>query len=254
MAIVRKAPDRGYMRGINELRKFMGRKPEFDWHLLNAWEMQLVDEDFNGDALNLDYWAVANSSGASAADFAQEAGTSNIQGDTGTTDDGAISIVGPVMYKGDLNCGMQIKVRIDDPTEYCLELGFIDAVPGSNAPGVSDVDTPAATFTDGAVFHIDTDEDLDTFAAVTDGTGLAIQATTLAGSLTNLTAATWATFRVQLLGNNAYYWANGQLVASHVAAIEGGTAVAPWLYCATREANVARFPEIGRWMIWQEQD
>jgi hypothetical protein len=210
-------------------------------------------DDFVGDTINLDNYAVASSAGTGSAVFATAvAANGTIQADTGTDDNGSVSLVGPAIWKGDLNCGLEIRVKSDAVTSYNLEVGFIDAVPAANASGVSDADTPAAAFTDGALFQIDTDQTLVTLSFVTDGTALAVQSTTLPAGQTLLVAATYTTFRIQLVGNDVFAWRDGVLVASHVAAVEGGTALAPWVYIRTR-TTAARFPDVDYLRLWADR-
>ncbi len=207
-------------------------------------------------------WAVANSGGTSAANFAHVAATGpgRWQGDTGTTDNGSISLVLPIAFLGDQNAGMEVTIQLDDVTEANLEVGFIDAVPGSNASGVSDIDTPAATFTDGAIIQFDTDQTSTVLSFITDG-GTANQdvAATALTVVTDMVNNTDITLGIQLVGNFAYTTTNGIIDANHHAgttqaagALEGGTLLAPWIYCRTRATATAKFPRITRVSVWQD--
>ena len=230
------------------LREFLAR--------LSYPDQYFKVHEFDEDTINADYWALANSGGTSAADFAVMATTvqcGTIQGDTGTTDNGSISLVGPLIFKGDQNAGMHVRLKVDAVTGYNLEVGFIDAVPGSNGSGVSDVDTPAATATDAALLQIDTDQTLATLAFVTAGTSFTTTSTTLTTPITVLSAATYADVRIQLVANTAYCWVNGVLAASHTGSkIEGGTAVAPWIYARTRNTT-AKFVDVDYIALWQDR-
>ena len=79
------------------------------------------------EALASAFWAVANSGGSSAANFAHvvATGPGRWQGDTGTTDNGSISLVGPIAFLGDQNAGMEITIQMDDVSLSNLEVGFI---------------------------------------------------------------------------------------------------------------------------------
>lgn len=232
-------------------------------------DVQFKLHDFDEDTIDLDYWAVANSGGTSAANFATQitGGTGIIRGDTGTSDNGSISIVGPIIYLGDNHAGMWCRFKVDDVTSANIELGFIDAVPGSNASGVSDVDTPAAAAADAALVTFDTDQTLTTWAAVTVGStaNQTVKATSMAG--VPITNATYIDVTVQLVGNDAYFMlkeesgtntAQGAAVAMHnnrsesansAGHVEGGVALAPWFYARTRNTT-AKFPDIDAWAIW----
>ena len=159
--------------------------------------------------------------------------------DPDPTDNGSQSLVGPIIYSGANNAGMEVRLKNDIVTDLNLEVGFIDAVPGSNASGVTDDDTPTAVFSDGAVIQIDTDQTLATLALVTKGAAVTIRATTLTSPITVPTAATYWTFRCQLVGQKAYFWVNGVLVPHAVTVnhITAATLLAPWIYVRTRDTT-----------------
>lgn len=252
-------PRSGSDMSVAQLKRFMpGRGAAHDF-LRHLCRRDVVDyfDDFLGDTIDLDMYAVAKAGGTADANFAiAVAANGTIAGTTGTDDNNSHSLVGPLIYYGDNNAGMEVRLKLDVVTSYNLEVGFIDAVPGSSASGVSDVDTPAAAFSDGALIQIDTDQTLATLASVTKGStaGQGIVATTFAApAATVLTAATYATLRVQLIGNSAFFWINGVLAASHDADpqgnLEGGVALAPWIYVRTRNttAKVATVDYIWTW-------
>lgn len=210
--------------------------------------------DFTENAAIGDYpFAVANSGGTGVASFAvpsTKIKNGAITGATGTTSGGSQSLIGQLILRGADNCGMEVRLQVDAVTAYNLEVGLIDAVPGSNGAGVSDVDTPAANFTNGAVFTIDTAQTITGLATVTKGNAAsqAIAATTLAApSPTGLVAATYMTFSVMLLqaGSsssicNALFFINGHRVAQHTAtagALNAATLLAPWVYVKTNNTT-----------------
>lgn len=221
-------------------------------------------DDFGGDAINLDYYALANNAGTGAANFAVNVqnGTGVVRGTGGTDDNSSCSLIGPIIFRGDNNAGMWIRFKVDDVTSLNLEVGLIDAVPGSNGPGVSDVDTPAATASDCAILTMDTDQTLQTFAFVTKGStaNQTIKATTV----TNTTTPTNATFMdvaIQLIGNDAYCIINGGVdVISHhngtsgnaAGHVEGGVSLAPWVYNRTRNTT-AKNVDIDAIAVWSDR-
>lgn len=230
--------------GKNSLRRFLG--------MLAMHDVSLYADDFLGDTINLDYWALANSGGAGAANFAinvQQNGA--IRGTTGTTDNGSLSAVGPLIYSGDKNCGIEVRFKSDVVTNLNFEVGFIDAVPGADAGGITDIDTPALGATDAALLSMDTDQTLTAMAFVTKGTAIAAQKTNTTG-VTAPTAATYLTARIELRTNAAKCWINGVAEASHDVAIEGGTAIAPWIYVRTRDTTTHLF-DIDYVMVWQDR-
>lgn len=201
-----------------------------------------------------------NSAGTSSADFSLHATARNgaIEGDTGTTDNGSISLVGGFRYRGDDNPGLLVRARLDVVTSVNWEIGWIDAVPGSNGPGVSDVDTPATTAADCALFTIDTDQTNTGLNFVTNGSTAGQDAVATAVPTPALAADTYCFFIVQIVGNHAYALFGDEtteprLVASHDrdpdGAIEGNTGIAPWIYCRTRNTT-AKFPRIDLIELW----
>jgi hypothetical protein len=259
-------PSGGYPLSFRELKKFSQRGPMYRYleSLAKGSRVELFD-DMLPSTMIATNWAVANSSGTSAASFAALADTADgvLQGDTGTDDNGSISLIGQhVAWYGDQNCGMEIRLKTDVVTDFNIETGFATAAPGSNAAVFTDVDTPTIV-TDSAIFAVDTDQTIVTAAFGTDGStsNQDVKRTSLAGipgfTAGNLpVAATFYTVRIQLIGNSAYCFVNGKLVASHdddpQGNIEGGTKVAPWVYCRTR-STTAVFPEIDYIWVWQDR-
>lgn len=250
-------PAEGYPLSRAQLRKRMGKDdPLFNFASRYALrDSVLFVDDFLGDTINLDNYAVANSGGSGAADFAvnvQRDGV--IQGATGTTDNGSISLITPLIYYGDANCGMEARFKCDVVTGYNFEVGFIDAVPGSDAGAISDIDTPAANATDCAVLTIDTDQTLTTLAFATAGSTFTTTKTVPTGPITNLAAATYATVRIQLAGNTAHCWVNGKKIATHNGnKVEGGNALALWVYVRTRNTTAKVFA-LDYLAAWQDRN
>lgn len=246
------------------LQRSFGRGHKYDFlNVLAYQDTYFKLHDFDEDTINLDYWAVANSSGTSAADFAiAVARSGQIQADTGTDDNGSVSLIGPKIFYGDAHCGVEFRIKTDVVVDFNLECGWATAAPGSNAAVFTDVDTPTIV-TDSAIFAVDTDQTIATAAFGTDGStaNQDVKRTTLAG-IPGFTAgnlpvlATFYTVRIQLEGNSAYCYVNNKLVASHnddpQGNIEGGTAVAPWVYCRTR-STTAVFPQIDYIALWQDR-
>jgi hypothetical protein len=251
---------------LNHLRKAANKGPLYDYLSKYAWQnKELLFDDMHASTMIAANWTVANSSGTSAADFAANADVAGgwLIGDTGTDDNGSISLIGNhIAWLGDQNCGMEIRLLTDVVVDFNLETGFAKAVPGANAPVVSDVDTPTIV-SDNAIFTVDTDQTIATAAFVTDGStaNQDVKATTLAGvpgftSGTLPVAATAYTVTLQCIGNSVYCFVNNKLVASHdndpQGNIEGGTKMAPWVYVRTR-STTAVFPQIDYIAVWQDR-
>lgn len=246
------------------LRKFAkaGRMADFlDFYSFRDTYFHL--DDFGGDAINLDYYALA-AGGSGGAVFATniQNGTGVVRGSTGTDDNAASSLIGPIIFRGDNNCGMWVRLKIDVVTAHMFEVGFIDAVPGSATGGVNDIDTPTVFMADGAVLALDTDQTLTTAAFVTVGStaNQTVKATTLTG-FTAPTAAVFFDVVVQLIGNDAYCIVNnGVDVISHhngisansAGHVEGGVSLAPWVYNRTRNTT-AKLMDIDAIAIWSDR-
>lgn len=197
-------------------------------------------------ALDTNYWSAADSGGTGKSDFsAQVARNGYLKGTTGTTDDGSVSLIGPVIYATADNLSLETRVQVDAITNYNLEFGLIDAVPGSNNGGANNSDTPTTNFTNGGIIQIDVDSagvTNQTLQLITNGNGTnqAASAIIFTGQ-TALVAATWITFRLETWGTNGISaFVNGQRVASLANALGGTTGLtllAPWFYFRTRSTS-----------------
>lgn len=223
-----------------------------------------VEDDFTDDTISSTRWNLA--ADGTATTFAWSSGLGGrVAGATGTTDNGYHAINGDVIWKGDNNCGMEIRWQVDVVTNFTFELGFTDALSDETLPAVTDVDTPATGngATDVAVIHMDTDQTLTTCAFVSESTGSAYAAQKVNIGTFAPTAATWYKMRVQLNGDTAFckIWddtvpsrptlvANGE--QSLTLALEGGTLVRPHFIVGTRStADKATIIDLIR--VWQDR-
>lgn len=236
-------PRVGRPMDAKEIMKMGGRGPLSDFLARLAYPDQVFFyDDFLGDTINLDMYALANGGGAAVSNFATAvAANGTVAGALGTANDvtASISLIGPLIYYGDQNAGIHIRMKSSAVTSLVLDAGFVDAVPGSNTSAVNDVDTPTVYMTDGAVLHLHTGQTLATAAFVTAGTSFTTTATSVAATLASVPAAnTYFDVRIQLVTNAAYCWVNGVLVAQHTGnKVEGGTALAPWIYARALSAT-----------------
>lgn len=253
-------PNPGFRNSRAELLKKMGRNPLMNFLDTFAFHhTYFFFDDFQGDTINLDNWAVANSGGAGVSNFATVVGRDGrVQAATGTSDNGSLSMVGPLIYYGDANVVMQARVKTDVVVGLNFEVGLIDGVPGSNAGGVNDEDTPTANMTDGAVISMDTDETFTALGFYTAGTTFTTTRTSAAG-VPRFTSGTtpvldrYFTVRIELITNAAYCFVNGVLIASHTGnKVEGGTALAPWFYWRTRDTTT-KLASLDYVAIWAER-
>lgn len=263
------SPDQ--LPGVRSLRRFANRGNEFRFLEFFAFQdVAFHIDDFDQDTINLDRYAVANSGGTSVGDFAIDitAGATAvgaITSDSGTTDNGSTSLIGPIIYKGDNHAGMWCRFKVDDVTNWEMEIGFVDAVPAANGPAFSAV-APTATAANAAVIHLDTDEataalDALHFLTVGSTANQSAKATSLIGATP--TNATWMDVVIQLIGDDAYctvssasntvataYAAHNVRTGNNAAGFnEGGTALAPWIYNRTRNTT-AKFMSIDALAVW----
>jgi len=212
-------------------------------------------------------WAVDNSGGAGAASFATVANAEEgtIQGDTGTTDNGGVSIVyDMISSNADKNPGMHVYMKIDDVSEAGLEIGYSDAKTDENTLAVTDTDTAALAngVTDGAFIAYDTDgtengmvlvaggaTDTDTLAAIGDST-----------AASPITDTVFFNARLQVYANAAYANMDAGSNTAPDAILDAGLSVGPdadvlmrpSIVCVTRNTT-AKFPVIDLIRIWRNR-
>ena len=254
-------PTHGHPFSRTELRKLMGVGKKFEWLDRFSRDTVFFEDEFLGDAINLDNWALANSGGAGAADFATNVqGPGVVRGATGTTDNGSISMIGPLQWYGDSNVNFEIRFKVDVVTSLHLEVGLIDGVPASNTGGVNDIDTPTFYAADGALVAYDTDQTATGlhFATVGSTTGQPDQATAFTSTVPGATAITLATFhtvRIALRTNDAFCWFDGKPVPHAFDAqghVEGGVALAPWVYAQARNTTT-KLVDVDYIKVWQDR-
>ena len=234
----------------------------------NSQHMDVVYlmEDFLEDAINLDLWDVSQKdTNATAYVIAGTPGLGGtIAGVAGTTDGEGMSIVGPAIWKGDNNCGMEVRMQLSYVTNMQFEIGFADTATNFKDPIVSDIDVVTAGNGAGdfAVIALDTAQTLKTAALVTLGSTPYTVTKSLIGTFAP-TVNTYFTARVQLVGDSAMaqiYNATGGLVAqtgiSYVASgaggIEGGTLVRPYVM-VNRVSTTSINPTIDYVRVWQDR-
>jgi len=168
-------------------------------------------EDEFVQALDTTRWTTAVTAGGGPTAFAYSAVRGGvIQGQTGATDNDAISIYLTQTFLDPAdNPFMLIQWRSNAVTGFSFEIGFSDPKTDEALPGVTDVDTPTVGngVTDILCLHMDTDQTLTTVALVGDGT--TGSATSLsdpegAGSSYTPTASAWQTFIIGVRPNLGY--------------------------------------------------
>ena len=193
-------------------------------------------DDFFGDAINLDLYAVANGGGASVASYAIEvAREGKIRATTGTGngDTTTCTIVTPEQYLGDANCMCEVRHSpVTAVTETRIEVGFSDDIPDSDKSHVNVLATPSvnATVVDAALDTYDHTSSTTTNQLTTIGTSIDAVKTTFTPAVA-VVAATYMLTRIMCFTNFVVLWRDGVLVAKHggddgTAAVEGGSLMA----------------------------
>ena len=225
-----------------------------------AWQANYFKlHDFDEDTINLDYWLLTHDT--NGTDYAITAGAcGTIVGTAGNTDAEGIGINGPAIFKGDLNCGMEVRMKLNVVTNSIFEVGFGDAsITSHKDPVGNDIDTPTVTnnATDAVLIHRHTGQTLTNAALLAVGsTPYAAQKTTTGWSPT---ADTFFSVRIQLKGDGAFCYifdANQNFVAgtaiSMPSAIEGGTLVHPFVN-VTRVSTADKIATIDYIALWQDR-
>lgn len=197
--------------------------------------------DFDGDTVIDDFWTLDADTTATgfAIPAAQElAGV--ISASSGATAEGAVSMRGPRIFKGDKRAAMHVHFKLDDVVDIQFEMGFVDTLTDWTLPAITDVDTPAAGngVGDAALVHLDTDQTLKTMALVGDSSATAVCTKTDIGTVAP-TANTVMCVRVFLDVNDIAVFVDNERAHYKVLSdgVEGGTLLRPWVYFRTREAD-----------------
>lgn len=231
--------------------------------IYQEWDFQETAITDNPNAM----WTVANSSGASAADFATVANDPNgsIISDTGTDDNGGVSLYhDSINIDAARNPGLHVRAKIDVITECAFEIAMTDAPGDSDTVTCTDYGdaayTVGNTVTDGYIVGFDTDTTTQNgFAFVTDGTtddgaGVAIGAAATAGS--PVTAGAYFDVIIQgfLTAGYAVMMHNPVSFGQHLeTGPDTSKLMRPSIMTQTRSATVARFTTIDLIRHWRER-
>lgn len=234
-----------------------------------------VKDDFTAPVINTHLWTVGNTAGTLWVGTTVQLANGTITGVTGATNGDEQAIHGEAVWAGDLNCGMEIRFKIEDQTGVLIETGFTDPLTAITAPAINSVDTPSIAngATDVAIAVRDTGATLTTFAYVTDGSTASMNTTKTNLGTRSPTNATFMTVRVQLsqfpsgtldavsnlAASSAYLLdandavtesaQHGNAIASQ---IKGNVLLRPWFYVAPL-ASAARTVDIDYIAVWQDR-
>ncbi len=237
----------GHTKGLKEGRRGPG-SPEYEFDVLNSLEYETNFFDFKEATMPIDQVGAGGvfqiENLVSATDFAALAKTATYQSHIQANMTGSDSAEAPVtvpMYLPEQNPFLEVAFDLEAVTNLELAIGFVDAIPGSSALVLGDIDTPTlhSDIGEAAVIGIDTAQTLATAALVCENGGT-VTAVTVAPTTAPYgipTAVTQVVYRVELRGANAWAFINGALVAQ--SAFGAGPAAATLL------AAVIQFHAIG---------
>lgn len=208
--------------GLREGRRGPG-SPEYEFDVLRSNDYDRMFYDFREATMPIDQvgagglFQIENLVGAT--DFAKLTPTatygSHIQANiTGTA--GAEALVTVPQYLSEQNCYLEVAFDLELVTNLELAIGFVDAIPGSSALVLLDLDTPTlhADVGEAAVIGIDTAQTLKTAALVSEngGTVTKVDIKPVAAPYGIPTLLTQVVYRVELRDTKSFAFINGALV------------------------------------------
>ena len=246
---------RGPVVGFGDLERLFGRGDLTE--ILRPLALRdLVYErfDFNLKALDAtNIWNVAAGGGATTwAINTQESGVvRGVPGATAATSGLQLSL--PANYKGDRNCGMEVRYKLSDISEIRLEIGFVNALPAVNTTVINSLVTPTVnTSTEVGMYVYDHATATTTTGLYTLGSG-GFSAARVATTTNRPVNDTYQVVTVQVIGNQVVVFVDGvHLASSGVDKIEGGTAIIPAISIKQSDTNTSNV-DLDYLAVWSER-
>ena len=230
---------------------------------MQGWDTVVVEDDFltyKTDAeLVSGYPAVVTgddgSFDASLTGISGEATVDVGAGSAGDNEYGGQAL-SHLQWKGDLNAFFVARIKISNVGTVKVEVGFTDAITG-DAGAVNTLASYSTTATDWAGWVIDTDD-----TATWQATGVKNNTEATKNESSSIVAPVADTYQymgVFLDGDNAMFmqWdASGRKIGETLSvdsAIEGGTAVCPWVFVQNRGGSQARNITLDYFMVGQRR-
>ena len=217
-------------------------------------------DDFWGDAIEGKYAVVTGVDGTFTIEESTNLnGAAKVSPGVGSSADteyaGAWAGLG---LKGDHNAVFAARVALDTLATTKVEVGLTDS--GADAGAVNVLATPNYTASDLAMFCRDSDDSGNANA----WQGVGVKATTGITKLepssgAALTAGTYQTLVIALQGDAANYIIydadGGKTYESgwQANAVEGGTALTPWIFAQNRTGSIDRLVSVDFWGWWQRR-
>jgi hypothetical protein len=253
-ALTAKDIDAIYGGGGGKLGRYLVGKGE-NVDFVGNWFDFMVPASAAMTAMYDAYWVTNAGTGATAfAGSATQVPGGTIDATTGTNGTPSnqdVNMYGPLLYAGDNNVLLIVRMKFDAITILQFEVGWIDTITTitTPVPAFPDLDTPttATGLGDAAVLKMDTPQTLKTVALVCLGSGgLNAGSTAAMPTAFTPTAATYHEYRIGIVGNNVYASIDRQVIytQSKTDGIEGGTTIRPWIYVNGTTGGTARIPTI----------
>lgn len=229
-------------------------------------DLKFTDITFNGAP-----WTVTKDAGVTTWTATAIAGGA-IRGTTNTGSTDGMTMLGPKIYTGALNAGIEVRLKADAITLLRLEVGFVNALTDATACACTDVDgTPTfqVASTEAALYTWNPADTITTPRFVTNGAGQTAKAETIValgdGAAFSPTAATYFTVRVQLLGSTGsavcmvFDDANNlksrtmidKIAGSTIGGITTSTTLCPFI-AIQNTATTSRVVDINYVRIWED--
>ena len=187
--------------------------------------VQFLD-DFLGDTLSADHFAVDASTGASVA--ISETPNGVVRFATDTDDDDHATLVGALNLKLNTPGWLEVRLRqVTAATLRAVEVGLSDAKSEANGLAFASPNTPTAVATDAVVFGYNTDEDAH-WHLLSVNNGMA-QTTGLAAAH-DAAADTWQVLRLEWdAAANVTFYLDRARVGAHAAAVRTTIPLCVWI-------------------------
>ena len=254
----RMLPSRGYDRSTALLSRSNLHNPLRDFLKDLARRDRVVFYNDFKDRNDVNNWTMAQTQ--TSVNFTHAADQVGVMAGTavGVTT-ASISMITKDPFRGNANVFFEGRFKINTvASTFIIEFGLVDAAPTTGASFVSDIDTPAFTGTNGAVFGIWNNQTHTSiaFASVGSFTSQTVASTLITAASAGFTtpvADTYITASLLLLTDpgetgktKVYGWVNGVLRARHeltAGAVNGQANLFGWFYCQAVAAS-AKIPTI----------
>ena len=236
---------------------------------LRGRDVAFEDLKMTNTTFNTAPWTVGKDAGVSAPTPAAIAG-GGVEITTGTGNGDGLSLLGLANYSSNANAGIEVRFKLSAITALKASVGFVNALTTASDIAFTDLDgTPTfqAATTEAAIWAFNPADTIVTPRLLTNGVGRTAAGSTVLGpdgAVLPITADTYLTVRVQLLGSTgsvlcATFGATNNLLAVNVidkiaSATVGGvtaaTLLAPYVgfQNTTTTSRVATIQYIRKWM------